>query len=442
MPAVRETAQPHLTPSPQQTPRYQETISGFTRYSNALKALPPRERSKIETLARRVLASHRQGQQPVRRIEIVGHADQDTPRRPAVEQRMSVDRALRVRTALAAVIDRLSTTQSSGLPLPPYSTRIQWDWSGAAASRLAVPSPRNEAERSRNRRVEITLTPLPRHRFTVGSAVPDREASSPMDAWKTQIESAIREFCARIGTEEINRDNCANAVNEAARRLGKSAPKGLNCNLVVGANFVDSKDYRSPIHVPPASLKCCAFNAPCDKEPYKSSCAHCAGALGPYLILKYGAVLANSVEKLRCALDRGCLAAAGVLSGICDDKPDAGCGRKTRKDLVWKECPEHWLLIIGFADDPSGRGNYTFVFWDSARMSPLQVCGHQFGLLYFNRSENRLSTAPTLAYMDVDKDGFHPWPYPQPQGTWYTQKRYQVLKLGVSGPYRAQTRAC
>jgi len=447
MPAVKEATPPQLIPGAQQAPPYREIISGFTRYSNALSTLPPGERGKIERLAQRVLDSHRQGRQPMRWIQIVGHADLDTPRRPSVEQKMSTDRALRVRTALAAAIDRLSTARSSTLPLPPYSTRLQWDWSGAGASQLAVPSPRNEADRSRNRRVEITLTPLPRHQFTIAYAVAAREASSPMDTWKAQIEGVIREFCSRIGPEEIDRHNCAAAVNRAASILSASAPKALNCNLVVGATFADSRNYQSPFRSPPASLKCYTYNAPCDKEPYQSTCAHCAGTLGRYLILQYGAGLANSVEKLRCVLDRGCLAVAGVLSGICDDKPDVGCSRRTSKDLVWKECPEHWLLIIGYADDPSGRGNYTFVFWDSARMSPLHVCGHEFGLLYFNRSENRLSTAPTLAYMDVDKNGFHPWPYPltqepDPLQHWYTQKRYQVLKLGASAPYRTQTRAC
>jgi hypothetical protein len=214
----------------------------------------------------------------------------------------------------------------------------------------------------------------------------------------------------------------------------------------VGGNFVDSKQYQAPLHDPPSSLKCCAFNAPCDKEPYKSSCGHCVIGTGPYLIVQYNPNLAGAVEKVRCALDRGCLAVAGVLSGICDDKPDAGCARKTKADLIWKECPEHWLLIIGYAGDPSGRGNYTFIFWDSARMSPLHTCGHEFGLLFYNRSENRLSTGPTLGFfMNVDKEGYHWWPYKlpqQPETHWYTQKRYQVLKLGASGPYREQVREC
>jgi outer membrane protein OmpA-like peptidoglycan-associated protein len=453
MPAVQAAAQPHLVPSPEQPPSYRETVSGFTRYSNSLETLPPRDRSKIEAIARRVVSSHRHGQGPlIRAIQIVGHADLDTPRRPEVEQRMSLERALRVRTALAAAIERISRAESSSLPpLPPYSTRIQWDWSGVGASQPAVPLPRNEAERSRNRRVEIILTPPPRHHFTLAYSVPAIHALTPIEMWKAKLENDILEFYSRIGSEDIDRHNCAAAVKRAAEILGASAPKTLKCNVVAGADFVGSKNYRSPLHDPPASLKCCVYNAPCDKEPYRSSCGHCAGGIGPYLILQYHPVLADAVEKVRCVLDRGCLAVAGVLSGICDDKPDKGCAEKlkqqNRANLTWKECPEHWLLIIGYADDPAGRGNYTFVFWDSARMSPLHIAGHAFGLLYYNRTENRLSTGPTLAFMNVDKDGYHPWPQvmpqePEPLRHWYAQKRYQVLKLGASGPYREKTRDC
>lgn len=446
MRAVREVAHPLLTPSPEQNRPHRETVSGFTRYSNSVKTLPPGERGKIEDIARRVVASHRQGRQAIRWIQTIGHADLDTPRRLAVERKISFERALSVRTALAAAIERASRAGPSVLaPLPPYSTRIQWEWSGLGASKLVVPAPRTEAERARNRRVEIILTPPPRHQFTLAYSVPTA-ALTPIEMWKAKIEKEIHEFCSRIGTENIDRHNCAVAVNRAAAILGASAPKTLKCNLVMGANFVGSKHYHSPLHDPPASLRCCAFNAPCDREPYKSGCGHCAGGIGPYLIVQYHPVLADAVEKVRCLLDRGCLAVAGVLSGICDDKPDRGCAAKTRADLIWRECPEHWLLIIGYADDPAGQGNYTFVFWDSARMSPLQVdtCepGHQFGLLFYNRLENRLSTAPTLAYIDVDRDGYHPWPYPRRQEHGYTQKRYQVLKLGASGPYRDQARAC
>ena len=442
VPAAQPGAHPRLVPSAEPLGELRETVSGFSRYSNLLKALPPQEKSKIETLARRVVAGQDSSAQPIRRIQIIGHADLDTPRRPAYEKKISLERARRVRTALAAAIERLSATGPSKLrALPPYSTRVQWDWSGVGATQLVVPAPASEADRARNRRVEIILTPLSRHQFTQAFAIRASTAQKPIDMWKATIENEIHEFCSRIGQEEINRHNCAAAVNHAARILGATAPKPLRCNLVVGGNFVDSKNYHSPLHEPPSKLKCCTFNAPCDKEPYASGCGHCAGGIGPYLILQYHPVLAKVVEQVRCVLDRGCLAVAGVLSGICDDKPDAGCARKTRADLIWKECPEHWLLIIGYADDPAKQGNYTFVFWDSARMSPLHTCGHEFGLLYYNRQENRLSTAPTMKFMDVDKDGYHPWPYPAP-GHYYTQKRYQVLKLGASGPYRDQARAC
>jgi len=458
MSAVQVAARPHLVPTPQPTPSYRETISGFTRYGKSLESLPPSEHGKIESIARRIVASHRYARRPlIGAIQIFVLVVRQTPRRPSVEQKVSLERAVRVRTALAAAIERISKAESSRLaPLPPYSTRTQWDWTGVGASQLAIPFPRNEVERSRNRRVEIILTPPPRHHFTLSYSVPAIHALTPLDMWKAKLEHDVYDFYSRIGKEDIDRHNCADAVNRAAEIVGASAPKTLNCNLVSGADFVRSKDYRAPFRIPPASLKCCAHNVPCDKEPYASGCGLCAGGIGPYLILQYHPVLKEAVERVRCVLDRGCLVAAGVLSGICDDKPDVGCARKlkqqNRADLIWKECPEHWLLIIGYADDPAGLGNYTFTFWDSARMSPIHFDdgafgGHAFGFLYYNRTENRLSTGPTLAFMDVDKDGYHPWPQPMPNQPgllrhWYAQKRYQVLKLATSGPYREKVRDC
>src|SRR5205085_11704669 len=61
------------------------TIGGFSRYGDAIQALPPSERRKIVSMARLLVARIRHGQNRVCGIRLEGHADQDTPRRPSFE---------------------------------------------------------------------------------------------------------------------------------------------------------------------------------------------------------------------------------------------------------------------------------------------------------------------------------------------------------------------
>ncbi|GEM_PF-1675470 len=127
-----------------------ETVSRFPRYSNSITSLPPQEQQKIDQLARLIVRSYSSGQQPIRTIRLMGHADKDTPRRPEFERKISGDRALQVKNALIKQINQ--SRISSG---------IRWEVVGVGASQLVVQTPRTEAERSRNRRVDIHLITAP-----------------------------------------------------------------------------------------------------------------------------------------------------------------------------------------------------------------------------------------------------------------------------------------
>lgn len=422
---VRETRSPRARATA--VPDLRTTVGGFPRYSNAVRALPPGERRKILSMARIVVASLARGGRPVYRIRLHGHADTDTPRRPAFEMRMSLTRARAVRSALASAIDRLAASLPGPPPLPVFSSRIDWRISGAGASRLAVPSARTEAQRARNRRVEIALyrRPVTRSRPVARSRRISVVATQAPDA--ARVDAIIQEFLDRIGDSDIDRKNCFAAGSQVIRILEPGAPRNLSCGIAFGGvQLATSRSYRAPFS---RTVKCCAWNADCSVSRFKSGCGHCSGVDGPYLILNYDSTsLARAVARAKCILDQGCVVRAGVLSGICDDKPDLGCANNPRRtDEVWRACPEHWLVIIGYVGD-------AFVFWDSARTSRIAKGGHEFGLLHYNSTEGRLTTGSDMSRMDVNPSGFH---------TWNTsQKRYQVLALQTGGRYRPATGSC
>ncbi len=412
-------------------------VSGFSRYGDAVRSLPPVEQRKIESVARFVVSSLAGRGTLVHRIELVGQADTDTPRRPSFEMQMSLIRAQQLRTALSAAIDRNAAMLPGPAQLPPFSSRIAWRTSGEGATQLIVPNARSEADRARNRRVEIAV-----HRWRESRPRAVRRLAivgqrSPTSA----IDRIIQEFLNRVGDASINRKNCYAAGTQVIQKLEQSAPKQLRCTNDYGPQFVASKDYRAPFS---KLVRCCAQEncvAPsrldCHNNANKAACAHCGKTTGPYLILRYGArALMRAVDRAKCVLDQGCVVRAGVLSGICDDKPDCGCAKNpnTPPDEVWRLCPEHWLVIIGYVGD-------TFVFWDSARSSPLKSGGHDFGLLHYNRTENRLTTGQDMSKMDVNPDGFHAWAPCQVTGD-PCQKRYQVLRLQTGGRYKPATGSC
>ena len=299
-------------------------------------------------------------------------------------------------------------------------------------------SPVSESERARNRRVEIYLlttrasTDPRRHRRSVSLEVSAPSILTP------KLEALISEFCGRIGEKVIDRSNCFKAVTEAARRLSEKVPKKIACQLsYVGSQLIASKQNNPPLS---KSVICCPFNANyfnCTNPKQKTNCAHCSGVNGRYVVLKYKP-LTQVIKELKCVLDRGCTVKAGVLSGLCDDKPDLGCAKNLagKGGLVWRDCPEHWLLIIGY-------DNNTFIFWDSARMSSITKCEHEFGLLHYDSSENRLTTAPvdpkkdTMAVIPLRNDNVGGWHVFDNQ-----QKRYQVLALHIAGRFKESNGNC
>jgi peptidoglycan hydrolase-like protein with peptidoglycan-binding domain len=125
-----------------------ETISGFPRYSNLVRSLPAKEQQKIDQMARLIVNSYRPGQQPIRTVQLIGHADKDTPRRPDFEKKISGDRASAIQKALINAINQ----QRSGL-----AAQITWQITKTGATRLIVLNPVTEQQRARNRRVEILL---------------------------------------------------------------------------------------------------------------------------------------------------------------------------------------------------------------------------------------------------------------------------------------------
>lgn len=398
------------------------TVSGYPPYSNSVRALPSSEQRKIESVARLIVSSLSRGGPPVHRIRLHGHADADTPRRPSFEKRIGLARAQQMRSALSSAIDRIAASlPGRAPPLPLFSSRIDWRVSSTGASRLAVPNARTEAERARNRRVDILVyrRPASRSNFTRWDAFFGQAPDTDM------IDRIIQEFLDRIGDASIDRKNCFAAGSQVIQILEPGAPKNLRCDTRFVAQFATSKKYMAPFS---QQVRCCNWNADCSISANQKGCGHCSGLVGPYLILGYDArSLMRAVDRAKCVLDQGCVVRAGVLSGLCDDKPDRGCAKITPPKDVWRTCPEHWLLIIGYVGD-------TFVFWDSARTSALTRGGHQFGLLHYNRAENRLTTGEDLSKMDVNPDGKHT---SNPD-----QKRYQALILRSGGMYRPATRSC
>lgn len=411
-----------------QSKTIRETVSGFSRYSNAI---PPQEKAKILKLAQLIVQSHKSGQ-PIRTIQLVGHADRDVQRGVNFEKKISGDRALSIRAALSSTIEHLSQTPGAAYaPMPPISTRLNWQQISAGATQRLIQTPRSESERARNRRVEILMSPI---RPWFQSSLTQRTSFSLVHqiSPSSKFEQQIKDFCSRIGNKEIDRSNCFKAVGEVIQILSVQAPRNRTCALgYSGSQLIESKQYHAPLS---RTVTCCSWQANyyklCETERYKKTCGHCSGSDGKYLVLKYKP-LAQVIKTLKCSLDRGCVVRAGVLSGICDDKPDIGCAKRLdNKGNVWRDCPEHWILILGYDGD-------RFLFWDSSRASAIAQCGHEFGLLHYNSAENRLTTAPPTAKVDpmaANPSGFHVFDE--------RQKRYQVIALQTGGPYKESMGRC
>src|SRR5262249_9305350 len=93
-------------------------VSRFPRYSRSAAAPPPLERAKIDRIASIVAHGLRSGQQAIRTIRLIGHADMDTPRRLAFERQIALARAREVGAALSLSLDRLDGS-GRRRPVPP-----------------------------------------------------------------------------------------------------------------------------------------------------------------------------------------------------------------------------------------------------------------------------------------------------------------------------------
>jgi outer membrane protein OmpA-like peptidoglycan-associated protein len=437
------------------------TISNFPRYTHTAAALPLAERKKISQIARIILESRQPQKLPIRSVLFVGHADFDTPRRPDFEQRVSLRRALSVETAVIEAVESLSSPdRSQPPPRPLYSRRILWKEQGAGATQPVVPAPRTEAERALNRRVEIILNPsspvTARQRtFLVGKGQP---SSSPIsqkleDAIVRFRRCVVRDKCCgsdeqpnwkykdiHDGTKQpdtIGGQNCFCAVTEAVCRLGKGSIPRPKLPPRFFGDFVGSKDLRTPYST---QMSCCTyrkdFRDQCAaSKTYNAHCTHCFTAPAPHLVIKYRQQpLDQAVSTLKTAIDAGFLVRVGVLSGICDDKPDLGCVARIKRDNpsqlgeAWKRCPEHYILIFA-------RDENKFLFYDSSEASLFARGGFTFGLLFYDSSDVRLSTARSSSNLDVDNQGVHAkLGFTDPHDTLAIrhQKRFQVLTLAVT----------
>jgi hypothetical protein len=437
---------------------HREVVNRFPRYGRSVASLPAAERVKIDRIARFVAHSLRSGRQPFRTIRLVGHSDLDTPRRPAFENQIALARAQDLLLALWRALDRVD--RGSGRAAPPYSSRVAWEVHSAGATQLVVPNPRTESDRLRNRRVEIQLIPhrgsvtpvvsrgRPGFRFASSAAAKAGAGAAIDDFLRRAPNDLIRYNDALLGPDQPDRRICVKAAATKAMQLCSTATasdRDVPCNppltlqrgrchaITRGITILDGKDHRPPITTP---IGCCGVDTPC--LPSKLSKL----PPGDYLVLKYKPQpLAQMVGMLKCLLDRGCVVPVGVLSGICDDKPDLSgiCQPIPLRDK-WRDCWEHWLLVIGYDGD-------RFVFWDSSQasvMGPIKrdKDNHWFGFLYYDSTNDRLSTATTNPgvrnALEVEWNGFHTQGFPRV----YAQKRYQVVSMWTGLPWKPDGGLC
>jgi hypothetical protein len=441
-----------------------QVVSRFPRYAASVAALPTPEHQKIERVASFVAHCLRSGRESVRTIRLTGHADTDTPRRPAFEHRVARARAQGVLDALSQALDRVE--RSFGGAVPPYSSRVAWEVQSAGATRLAVQNPRTELDRSRNRRVEISLiryqgfarqtANLTRARLGFAqTATPDASAGAVIDDFLRRAPNdLLRRNDPLFGPDVADRRICVAAVANKAVQLCHSTNTadrgGIPCQGVltlsprtggrcylrtVGSQILSGKDYRPPLTGSTRTL-CCTKGVPCPPKTLS------ALPNGQYLVLQYKpGPLKQTVDNLKCLLDRGCVVPVGVLSGICDDKPDlSGICKPISLQDKWRDCWEHWLLIIGYDGD-------RFVFWDSAESSMIGPTkrgkdDHYFGFLYYDPTNHRLSTGTTNPAvkdaLEVDAFGFHTQGVPR----LHAQKRYQVVSMWSGLPWKPAGRTC
>jgi hypothetical protein len=119
-------------------------VSGWSQYKQRVQELPADQQDILRKIGNEIRISYQPGCQPVRKVQVYGHADWDTPRNPQREQQISDERTLTVTNWLKNYV---------GSTIAP---QITWDTQGFGATRLKAP-PTTEANRRQNRRVETSL---------------------------------------------------------------------------------------------------------------------------------------------------------------------------------------------------------------------------------------------------------------------------------------------
>jgi outer membrane protein OmpA-like peptidoglycan-associated protein/pimeloyl-ACP methyl ester carboxylesterase len=167
-----------------------ETISGFSRHSNAI---PHQERAKIVRIAQLIVQSYRSGQ-PIRTVRLVGHADRDVKRGASFEKKISGDRALEVKKQLI-----------NSIRSPTIASRVSWQIKALGSTQLVVPNPKTENDRRRNRRVDIIFSP------TLSCLKPSDVIDARIDA---DAQKALLRMCKREPAERTDATGILAAVKE------------------------------------------------------------------------------------------------------------------------------------------------------------------------------------------------------------------------------------
>lgn len=139
---------PYTTPAllaPPTEETIKQTIYGWSQYKRQIEELPNDQQAILKNVGDVILTSYKIGGQPVRTVNIYGHADWDTPRNPLREQQMSDKRAQMVTNWLKNYVNGKIASQ------------ITWNTRGFGASQL-IAQPITEANRRQNRRVVIEMT--------------------------------------------------------------------------------------------------------------------------------------------------------------------------------------------------------------------------------------------------------------------------------------------
>jgi peptidoglycan hydrolase-like protein with peptidoglycan-binding domain len=121
----------------------QRTIYGWSQYQRKVEELPADQQAALRDVGNTIIASYQPGGKPVKRVQVQGHADVDTPPNPQREQQYSQERAQMVTGWLKNYVGQ-------------YAAQITWESQGFGATRLKA-QPTSEENRKRNRRVGIAL---------------------------------------------------------------------------------------------------------------------------------------------------------------------------------------------------------------------------------------------------------------------------------------------